>query len=740
MQRVGFRDSRPTEAAPKGIRVRHARRAATAVVAVLVAGTCLAAPVLAAAASPVATATPPTTLYAWSGGMAPFESLNGARLLADGTIQILEVPPADRGSGTVRVRGTVTPTPEQLAAIRARAAALPVAAARAASRGPDGSYALAVAVVNGHDRAILSVNGLDPRLGELLAAINAALPDARHLQAERPAPGVQRAHAPECADKPATEISRTKTLKQAANEKLVKLKPKGGFAGDTVAVDLTGKPTSGPVTMTIHIELVDAHPFEALTLTAFAALASKRIGTRRASNGTKLTVAFDLRTRLPGDPATPCFHQIRIVDTPGYRSNLDGYGAPNSKDGAATGAWGSQDPDWGTGYLLAHEGLHLAGLRDQYTDIFRVPGKADVVVPETVDSADAAMLGAWLRSVGRDPAAGVIGSRPRPGHANDIMATAKKGSRLLTSDVNAFVAQAGVHLHADPGDLLANKDPDQQNLGVGAPLDMFAPRRGKAHRDGLWAYCLDLARHKPEAGGGLDVLGPAASLPGANMAQLQAVLEVVGRHHAELASNPYRAQEAIWVVTDAADGLVTDPQSLLAEAGVAGPIVGTSHFVRPQRRQPRHGRREHHRSDPRPDGRARGASGARAPHRPGPAADHRGPRRSHQPRPPRAVDRRHRGPPARGGPEARRRPHPDRGPVSRADRRAGRLLPGPPVPTARRGDLPTARHRRTVADRSAAHGPLSWTVRPGGAAVRGALAPRDAKDPGTAPPGRAFSA
>jgi hypothetical protein len=564
--------------------VRHARHVATA--AVLVAGMCLTGPALAAAVPRAATATPPTTLYAWSGGMAPFESLSGVRLLADGTLQILEVPPADRESGTVRIRGTVAPNPEQLAAIRAAAAALPVAAAQAASKGPDGSYALAAAVVNGRDRAMLSVNGLDPRLGDLLAAINATLPDDRHLQAERPAPGVQRANAPECADKPPTEISRTKTLKQAANEGLVKLTAKGGFAGDTVAVDLTGKPAPGPVTMTIHIELIDAHPFETSTLTAFAAIASKRIGTRTASNGTKLTVAFDLRTRLPGDPATPCFHQIRIVDTPGYRSNLDGYGTPNSKDGGMTGEWGSQDSDWGTGYLLAHEGLHLAGLRDQYDDVFRVSGKADVAVPKTVSTADAATLGAWLRAVGRDPAAGVLGSRPLPGHANDIMATARKGSRLEKSDVNAIVSQAGVHLHADPGDLLANKDPDQQNMGVGAPLDMFARRGGKAHRDGLWAYCLDHARHTPDAGGGFDVLGPAASLPGTNMAQLQAVLEVVGRHQAELASDSYRAQEAIWVVTDAADGLVTDPQSLLAEAGVAGPLLGTSHFDDPNGGRP----------------------------------------------------------------------------------------------------------------------------------------------------------
>ena len=52
-----------------------------------------------------ASAAPPTTLYAWSGGMAPFQSLHGAHLLADGSIQILEVTPANRASGAVTIRG-----------------------------------------------------------------------------------------------------------------------------------------------------------------------------------------------------------------------------------------------------------------------------------------------------------------------------------------------------------------------------------------------------------------------------------------------------------------------------------------------------------------------------------------------------------------------------------------------------------------------------------------------------------
>ena len=531
-----------------------------------------------------ASAATPTTVYAWSGGMAPFQSLNGARLLANGTIQILEVPPADRASGTVRIRGTVTPTPAQLAAIRARAAALPPGAAQAASQGTDGSYALAVAEVNGDDRAILSVNGLDPRLGALLAAINAALPAARQLEVERPRPAGQRASDAPCADTPATEVSRTKTLKEAANEGLAKLTAKGGFEGDTVAVDLTGKPTSGPVKITIHVELVDAHPFDQPSLAAFAAAAAKRIGTQTASNGTKVTVGFDLRTRLPADPATPCFHQITINDSPGYRSFVDEAVPPN--DGAGSGTWGSMDPDWGNGFLLAHEGLHLAGLPDQYTDVFRVKGKPDVVVPNTVDTNDATALKNWVRQVGRDPAAGVLTSRPRPGHGNDIMATGRKGSRLLRSDVNALVSKAGVHLRGDPGDLLANKSGDQQNLGVGAPLDMFAKRGGKAHRDGLWAYCVDLTRHIPRSGSGLDVLGPAASLPGANMAQLQAVLEAVGRRQVGSAATPDGAQDAVWAVTDGAGGLSTAAQAILTEAGVAGPLAGTSLFGNPNAQSP----------------------------------------------------------------------------------------------------------------------------------------------------------
>ena len=215
-----------------------------------------------------------------------------------------------------------------------------------------------------------------------------------------------------------------------------------------------------------------------------------------------------------------------------------------------SGTWGSTDPDWGNGYLLAHEGLHLAGLPDQYTDVFRQQGRPDVTVPGTIDPNDTAALKAWVRQAGRDPAAGVHHQQAPPRARQGHHGQRQEGPHMLRATSTRSSPRRASTCARDPGDILANKSGDQQNLGVGAPLNMFARRGGTAHRDGLWAYCVDFTRHIPAAGTVLDVLGPAASLPGANMAQLQAVLEAVGRRQVGTAATPDGAQEAIWAVTD----------------------------------------------------------------------------------------------------------------------------------------------------------------------------------------------
>ena len=156
-----------------------------------------------------------------------------------------------------------------------------------------------------------------------------------------------------------------------------------------------------------------------------------------------------------------------------------------------------------------------------------------------------------------------------PGHENDILAnTSNPNATLLQSDVDALIARAGVHLSALPGDLVANKDGSEQNLGVGAPLDLFAPRGGTAHADGLYAYCIDLHRHIPQRGKGYDVLGPASGLGASQMTALQKVIEEIGRRQASSGLAPDGAQDAVWAVTD---GVQPNPEAkaILDAAGVA---------------------------------------------------------------------------------------------------------------------------------------------------------------------------
>ena len=111
-----------------------------------------------------------------------------------------------------------------------------------------------------------------------------------------------------------------------------------------------------------------------------------------------------------------------------------------------------------------------------------------------------------------------------PGHENDILANHNAnpgGVTVLPDDLDALVARAGVHLSAKPGDLILAKDGGQQNLGVGYPLELFAPRGGKAVAEGLYVYCVDLHRSVPASGQGYDVLGPAADQSSGQLAALQ---------------------------------------------------------------------------------------------------------------------------------------------------------------------------------------------------------------------------
>lgn len=147
-------------------------------------------------------------------------------------------------------------------------------------------------------------------------------------------------------------------------------------------------------------------------------------------------------------------------------------------------------------------------------------------------------------------------------------------------------AHQNLIIHADPGDLLLDKDSDRQNLGVGATFDLLVPVGKTAHVEGLVAYCIDLHRHVPSSGTVFDVLGPAKDEAGAGMQALQRVLEAIAcRYSPGFLDYIPGAADAVWRVTEDDHSYVSNPDAtlaILAEADVPeSTVFNTPHLIDP---------------------------------------------------------------------------------------------------------------------------------------------------------------
>lgn len=537
--------------------------------------------------APVAGAAPQPEVRVFVGAKIPSEEVRGVRLTAAGTGTILRVPAGrDRATGKVQAVGTFTPTPAQLAAIRAAAKTVFASAKVTVPKARGEMYTAVTVKVGTKERTALGMHGISPQTKALLDALNAALPpkwalavpDGLAASAAALFPG---ARCP--AGETATTASREVPLKEAAKAGMVKLTSKGMISGDGVRVEATWKPVKGPVKLRVNIELIDSGPSPtAPSPSSVAAAIEGQLNGKLSYKGQPIKVDIVAKRRSSTDAPTPCFHQIYFYPNAGVRdhvSGLDGMTNPQPQEGQ----WnygGEQDAvDW------AHETMHLAGLEDQYRDYFQVGGK-EYPVPPTVNAEDRDALHAWATSKGLDVDAGVLHSVPHKGHENDLMGSAQPGFDVPEASLATIWALSAktVDIHADPGDLLLNKNAAHQNLGVGAAFDMSVKPGRPAVKEGMVAYCIDLQDKPPAVGDVFDVLGNAAERPEPGMAELGRVL----RHIDGLQQRPLQevpgAQLAVWRVTNG-DGTESHGEragEILAAAQVPpGVNFGTPHFETP---------------------------------------------------------------------------------------------------------------------------------------------------------------
>ncbi len=396
-----------------------------------------------------------------------------------------------------------------------------------------------------------------------------------------------------------TQVARTVSLQEGARLGLVDLRAKGLQYGDSVSIKVTHRPMRGPVDVRIRVEF---HFAGAGTLSQGAIDGIKSVVEKRLNRGDPTTGAGDpvrfeleVRARGKGEQPTMGFHQIRLVDplrdlrppVPDFRDDSP-LGVPNAPQDPA-----EAEGDWSIRSTRAwpHEALHLAGLADRYQDVYVAKGRV-YPLPEDLDVNDRAVLAKWARSHKpplAPPPAGRIDSRQRPGTGPcDIMGLGADSpcARVSKRDLDWLASRAGVKVETHPGDVLLNKDPSRQNMGISFSTIVFAPPGRSETADGISAYCISETRGRPQPGDGFDVLGPAAERPEPGMRELGLVLAELGRRQVDVDDVGVDAQLALWSVTDGFDltgtfGLEPSIEILRAAGVTQGAATGFVQLASP---------------------------------------------------------------------------------------------------------------------------------------------------------------
>lgn|GEM_PF-3075521 len=393
---------------------------------------------------------------------------------------------------------------------------------------------------------------------------------------------------------PATQVTREVSLAQAAQAGAVKLGAKGGFTGDDVSLELEGKRFPGPITVTVRAEFTAPEGKTPAELEALRDLIPNdsqqaeaelnRLPGNKTSSGDPVRFKLEWKWREPGEAPRPNFHQVTVVDPlkdlpepdKDFRSSTAGLGVPNAEGNEVEATFTAAT--LGKPNIMGHEMLHLAGLDDRYTDVYRYKG-ASYPLPEKGMAPTA--LKEYLakhKPPLPPPPAGKVDSKNIKGTSPcDIMGTGghKKCRKISQKDLDWFGTQAGTLVTVEPGQTLLNKDESVQNLGVGFKTIVFARPGQTTVANGVSAYCLDHDRLMPIEGL-LDVGPMTSELPGyEGLAKLLAYNAATAQ--ASLDETPIGMQAAIWNQTDGAPptpASADEARAILASAGVGENTTG----------------------------------------------------------------------------------------------------------------------------------------------------------------------
>ncbi len=384
------------------------------------------------------------------------------------------------------------------------------------------------------------------------------------------------------AGHPGTAVSERISLTDAVARGIVNLEGKGGYFGDAVSasIDNSEFDLADDITIDIYVEFYG----DAATVdNAFdiAEHIEAFYDGHSTSDGREVDVRVDVRVVEGTDepPRTPGYHQIELVEenqcagdsacVPVSHVQWPEDGGVN--EGTASGEWRTTGEDLAD--LYEHEAGHLIGLPDEYTEAQQQSDGSWVATQDgeeiwwgsTEDLASALQPSYDPMSIEElvdtlnDPALTRL-TVPLEGEENNVMA-GSGGDEVPQRYFDALAAAAGIIVEIRPGDILIQRDGDDQHLVVTRSLDLFVPAGESKTFYGVYTACFD-GSGIPSEGEGFDVAPPLGAWEGVSSASvLQQLLEYIDREERFCYDYFDRVpQNAIWRLTYNEN--LTDPEIL----------------------------------------------------------------------------------------------------------------------------------------------------------------------------------